>query len=152
MRVHVLPSADGAPVAFEVSNLLLARSQACRLVESIPGVEIIRRSRLFRDTDDFCEFRIGDDIFVIEEQFGDNSRYWVGPKNAEMSSSTNLVRSKFESHASWRRPVCNGIALAVALVGIWLLIHVQRFFAQDRCLDSGGRWEYRASSCSREGR
>ncbi|MCV2371423.1 hypothetical protein, partial [Roseateles oligotrophus] len=150
MRVHILPAADGTPFAFEVGNLLLTRGQACRVVESIPGAEIVRRSRLFRDTSDFCEFRIGDDVFVIEEPFGDNSRYWIGPKNPEGSSSIGVVRRAFESHESWRLLGRIAILLAIASGAVWALIHVQTFIAQDRCLDSGGRWEYSTSSCTRE--
>lgn len=151
MRIYPLSSAEGVPHAFEVDNLLLTRGQACKIAESIPGAVIIKRSRLFRDTDDFCEFKIGDDVFVIEEPFGDNSRYWVGPKDAKPSPSLEVVRNAFEAHESWRVPVRNALVLAITLGAIWAAVKIQRVIAQDRCLDSGGRWEYTDSSCTRDG-
>ncbi len=151
MRTHILPNTDGAPYAFEISNLLLTRNQACKLVEVIPGAVVVRRSRLFRDTDDFCEFKIGDAVFLIEEPFGDNSRYWVGPKDGKPTSSLDVVRSAFEAHESWRAPVRNVLVLAILLGAVWSAMLAQKFVAQDSCLDSGGRWEYKDSSCAREG-
>ena len=71
MRVRDLPTTEGKTSAFEISNLLLTRSRACKVVEAIPGAKIIKRSRLFRDTDEFCIFTIGPDEFTIEEPFGD---------------------------------------------------------------------------------
>lgn len=151
MRIYPLSTAEGVSQAFEVDNVLLTRGQACKIAESIPEAVIIKRSRLFRDTDDFCEFKIGDDVFVIEEPFGDNSRYWVGPKDAKPSSSLGVVRGAFEAHRSWRMPVRNILVLAVVLGAVWSAMQIQKFIAQDRCLDSGGRWEYEDSSCIREG-
>lgn len=149
MRVHILPNVNGDFLAFEVSNVLLSRKQACKVAESIPGSVILSRSRLFRDTDDFCEFKIGEDVFVIEEPFGDNSRYWIGPKDAKASNSLALVRRAFETHEAWRVPTRNLLVLAISIGAIWSAVQVQRFIAQDSCLDSGGRWEHRDSTCVR---
>jgi hypothetical protein len=152
MRTHILHNADGTPYAFDISNLLLTRNQACKLVSAIPGTAVIRRSRLFRDTDDFCEFKIGVDVFILEEPFGDSSRYWVGPKDGEPSHSLDLVRSAFEAHDSWRAPARNVLILAILLGAVWSAMQVQKFIAQDSCLDSGGRWVRQDSSCVQLGR
>lgn len=151
MRTYPLSDADGVPHAFEVDCGFLTRGQACKIAESISGAVIIRRSRLFRDTDDFCEFKIGDDAFVIEEPCGDNSRYWIGLRDAKGTDSLGVVRRAFEAHESWRQPLANFFVVAVVLGAIWSAVNLQKFIAQDRCLDSGGRWEYKNSSCTREG-
>ena len=95
MRIHDLNTEDGRVCAFEVSNSFLSRRQACRIVQKIPGAVLLRRSRLFRDTDDFCEFTLAGEAFIISEPFGDNSRYWVGTKGSTPALSLPEVRAAF---------------------------------------------------------
>ena len=148
MRIHDLNTEDGRLCAFEVSNTLLSRGQACRIVQKIPGAALQRKSRLFRDTDDFCEFTLAGETYVIEEAFGDNSRYRVGSKGSVPASSLPQVRAAFESHSLFKVPLLLTIAMtalvSAALVLQWLTV----FIAQDRCLDSGGRWEHSQRACS----
>jgi hypothetical protein len=148
MRVRELPSTEGKHHAFEVSNLLLTRSRACRVAEAIPGAKITKRSRLFRDTDEFCTFIIGSDEYAIEEPYGDNSRYWIGTKNGKPSQSLPLVRAAFQEHRAWLPPLRTLSAAGAAVLAALLYSKASQFIAQDRCLDSGGRWESRSSTCS----
>jgi hypothetical protein len=148
MRVRDLPNTEGKTNAFEVSNLLLTRSRACKVVEAIPGATIVKRTRLFRDTDEFCIFTIGTDEFAIEEPFGDNSRYWIGTKDGKSSLSLPVVRRAFEEHKSWRSPLRSLSATGVALLAALLYAKASQFIEQDKCLDSGGRWQAESRSCS----
>ena len=147
MRIHDLNTEDGRICAFEVSNTLLSRGQACRIVQKIPGAALVRKSRLFRDTDDFCEFTLAGETYVIEEPFGDNSRYRVGSKGSAQASSLLQVRAAFENHNSFKLPLLLAIA-TTALVSAWLVMQwLTAIVAQDRCLDSGGRWEHSQRAC-----
>lgn len=148
MRVRDLPSAKGENSAFEVSNLLLTRSRACKVVEAVPGAKIVKRSRLFRDTDEFCIFTIGPDEFAIEEPYGDNSRYWIGQKDGEPTQSLPLVRRAFEEHKSWLSPLRTLSAVGAVLLAALVYSKASQFVEQDKCLDSGGRWEARSNTCS----
>ena len=148
MRVRDLPNSEGKTNAFEVRNLLLTRSRACKVAEGIPGAKVMRRSRLFRDTDEFCIFTIGPDEFAIEEPFGDNSRYWIGTKDGKPSQSLPLVRRAFEDHKSWISPLRTLSAAGAALLAALLYTKASQFIEQDKCLDSGGRWEAKSRSCS----
>jgi hypothetical protein len=148
MHVRDLPSLEGKTRAFEISNLLLTRSRACKVAEAIPGAKIMKRSRLFRDTDEFCIFTIGPDEFAIEEPYGDNSRYWIGTKDGEPSQSLPLVRRAFEEHKSWLSPLRTLSAAGAAVLAALLYSKASQFIEQDKCLDSGGRWEARSSTCS----
>jgi hypothetical protein len=148
MRVRELPSTEGKSHAFEVSNLLLSRSRACRIAEGIPGAKITKRSRLFRDTDEFCSFTIGSDEFAIEEPYGDNSRYWIGTKDGKPSESLPLVRAAFQKHRAWLPPLLTLSAAGAAVLAALVYSKSSQFIAQDKCLDSGGRWESRSSTCS----
>ncbi|MFT3665007.1 hypothetical protein [Piscinibacter sp.] len=148
MRVRDLPSAEGKTNAFEVNNLLLTRSRACKIVEAIPGASIMKRSRLFRDTDEFCIFTIGPDKFAIEEPYGDNSRYWIGAKDGKSTQSLPLVRRAFEEHKSWLPPLRTLSAAVAVLLAALLYSKASQFIEQDKCLDSGGRWEAKSNTCS----
>ena len=148
MRIYDLNTEDGHLRAFEVGSAFLSRGQACRIVAKIPGAELVRKSRLYRDNDDFCEFTLAGETFFIEEPFGDNSRYWIGSKGPTQSSSLLQVRAAFASHNQLKTPLVLAIATAV-LVSAWLLHErISVFLAQDRCLDSGGRWEHSQRTCS----
>lgn len=123
--------------AFEVDNFLIGRRQACKIVARTAGTTIIKTSRLFRDSDDFCEFEIGGETFLISEPYGDSSRFWVGPKVPPPSSNLGVIRAAFERHCWWHSPLPTPIfwvALAAFAIGA---NQVHRLTSQDRCLDSG---------------
>jgi hypothetical protein len=148
VRIHDLKTEEGRLCAFEVSNTLLSRGQACRIAQKIPGAALVRKSRLFRDTDDFCEFTLAGETFFIEEPFGDNGRYWIGSKSPTPASSLPQVRAAFENHNTLKTPLRLAIA-AAALVSAWLVLQwLTVLIAQDRCLDAGGRWEPSQRACT----
>lgn len=97
MKIFDIPDAGGEPYAFEVSNLLLGRRRACQIVMRIPRVRIVSRPRLFSwwREDVFCAFELGGVPFRIEEPFGDNSRYWIGPSNGTTASELRVIREAF---------------------------------------------------------
>jgi hypothetical protein len=140
VRTHDHKALDGSLLGFEAENAALTRSRACRIAASIPGATIVRRSRLFRDSDDFCEFTIEGETFIIEEPFSDNSRYWIGPKGSEQSKSLLMVREAFERYTNWH--VGYLILVLVMLVFTALLGHrCSVFLDQDSCLDRSGSWD-----------
>lgn len=81
MKVYDIALADGRVAAFQVDNAVIGRRGFCRIVESIPSANMVRRPKFlswFRE-DVFCEFSIAGALFEAEEPYGDNDRYWVGP-------------------------------------------------------------------------
>jgi hypothetical protein len=104
MKIYGIPCSSDRFAAFEVANWRIGRRGACAIVRRIPGVEVLKRPVFlswFRE-EVFCQFRVGDHTFEIEEPFGDNSRYWVGPagigegKALEWVPEIELVRAAFE--------------------------------------------------------
>jgi hypothetical protein len=81
MEIYDLRDAEGRVFAFEIETTSLGRHGACRVARRIPGARVVRCQRRFAwsNRDDFCEFDLGAVTVIIEEPFGDNSRYWVGP-------------------------------------------------------------------------
>jgi len=99
MRIYDLTDTEGRVYAFEVSNVFLPRSIACRVAQRIPGAKLIRGPRIFPSEDDFCEFEIEGVTFVLREPWGDNSRYWIGPKSEGWVPEITRVRDEF---ARWQ--------------------------------------------------
>ena len=148
MYIYDLHAEDGSLRAFEVENILLSRRRACKIVESITGATIVRRTRIFRDTDDFCEFTLDGFNFIIEEPFGDNSRYWVGSKDAAGSTVLPKVREAFQNHKTLEAPLRLLAMLLFLLVAWFAYPRVMAFVAQDRCLDAGRSWNAVLQTCN----
>lgn len=97
MHVHDLMDETGRVFAFEVSNTIIGRGGACAIVKQIRGSKILRGPRFlswFRE-DEFCAFEVNGQRFVIEEPFGDNSRYWIGPEPPVWCAQVDTVRQAF---------------------------------------------------------
>jgi hypothetical protein len=100
MKIFDLVDAEGRVFAFEVPNGLLSRRGLARVVGTIAGVRVLQAPRLFSwsQEESFCEFEVDGQPFEAWEPFGDNSRYWIGPKPAQWCTQVELVRAAFEQH------------------------------------------------------
>src|SRR5690348_1395829 len=108
MKVFDLVDQQGRVFAFEVENLGLGRRGLCRVVQSIPGVQLLSTPRSFSwfREEVFCQFSLGGATFEAWEPFGDNSRYWVGPKPVVYSPEIKTIRAAFVAHTLFfDRPV-----------------------------------------------
>lgn len=99
MRTYDIHDEQGRLHAFEVSNALLGRRQACAVIHDMAGAVVLRHARrMFSrepDNDEFCEFRVGNEIFVMWEPWGDNSRYWIGTRPPHTCAELEQVRAAF---------------------------------------------------------
>jgi len=101
MKTYDLHDDQNRVFAFEIRNLGLGRDGVCRVVETIPGATLVRRPKKFLSwfrEDTFCEFTVDGETYEVEEPFGDNSRYWVGPRPPRWLPQTERVRDAF---AGW---------------------------------------------------
>jgi hypothetical protein len=82
MKIYDLCDDEGCVFAFEVANFFLSRAMVVKVVRTVPGAVIVRSPKIFSwfREDEFCEFAVDGRVFVAFEHFGDNSRYWIGPK------------------------------------------------------------------------
>lgn len=96
MRIYDIPG-DGSPkAAFEVSNLFLTRRGAIRVVKRIPGVQVLESQWIRKDV--FCRFLLAGKEFVVEEPWGDSSRYWIGPVDpVESTAQLEVIRNTFSA-------------------------------------------------------
>lgn len=83
MTTYDIKDDQGRIFAFEIENDLIGRRGVVRVAKGIAGCTIKRKPIFlswFRE-DSFCEFEVDGQLYIAEEPFGDNSRYWIGPKN-----------------------------------------------------------------------
>ncbi len=83
MKTFPLTTEGGTSVfAFEISNTLILQSTITHLLTGVDGVTDVRGRKLFsKSSDVHVEFRYLGQPFIVLEPFGDNSRYWIGPKD-----------------------------------------------------------------------
>lgn len=97
MRIYDLIDVANRVFAFEVDNTFPGRRGPRRVVARIPGVHIVRapNGTGANEEEEFCEFELAGEVFVIEEPFGDSSRYWIGAKPPRWVPQIAVVRDAF---------------------------------------------------------
>jgi hypothetical protein len=97
MKIYDIQKNDGQVFAFEISSSI-SRKSLCKTIAAISGAKLIKQRSLIGDIrgeEEVCEFELNDEIFIVSEPFGDNSRYWIGPKSLKWNANTELVRDMF---------------------------------------------------------
>ncbi len=124
MKTYDLLDEGGRLFAFEVSVLETDRRGICRVVQSIPGANLIRKPKLFSwfREEEFCEFEVDGEKFVAWEPYGDNSRYWIGPDPARWLPQTQRVRDSFAAVGASRLFRWLGFVLGTFLLAVGVLI------------------------------
>jgi hypothetical protein len=96
MRIYDHHNDAGALVSFEIKNI--GRSRACRFIKQAFPKATVRREQ----SEDFCAFDLNGRTFIINEPWGDNSRYLVHEESPQPSNELQMVRSAFEKYRpSW---------------------------------------------------
>jgi hypothetical protein len=97
VTVNDIKDAGGRVLAFEVKNSTLGRRGVCKVLARIPGCRLVRTPKFLswlRETE-FGQCEIEGVTFVVEEPFGDNSRYCIGPQPPRWVSQIATVRQAF---------------------------------------------------------
>jgi hypothetical protein len=86
--------------AFEIENAYVSRRTVARLLKQVDGVTEVRLGGGFTSSNDFrVEFKYRNQDYVCWEPFGDNSRYWIGPKDPdEGAGSIATVEDAFKHY------------------------------------------------------
>ncbi|PVZ70359.1 hypothetical protein [Pelagibaculum spongiae] len=91
MKVHSLHDENGKLRAFEVTSTWVRMDPLLKILISVSGVSDVKRSWF---NDDRVSFKYHGYDCVVNEPWGDNSRYWVG-----VISPTEYKLVDFESVA-----------------------------------------------------
>jgi hypothetical protein len=99
METHKITYEDGNLFAFEISSTWCSRRKAVSIIERLNNVEITKRPKWFsfKGQDVFCEFNYKDISYLIEEPWGDSSRYWIGPEEKSGNSGINEILECFNN-------------------------------------------------------
>lgn len=94
------PKKGASPFAFEIENAYVSRRTVARLLGKLDGVTDVGLGGRFGSSNDVrVEFKYQNRDYVVLEPFGDNSRYWIGPKNsAESAGDIGQVESLFKRY------------------------------------------------------
>ena len=97
MKTYPLKNEEGKLHAFEINNSWLSRNRVVHIAQGIPDVVIVRKPKMFSwfREEVFCEFKVGEQLFTVEEPFGDNSRFLVGAEPPGWCPQLELVEMAF---------------------------------------------------------
>jgi hypothetical protein len=115
---------SGQLVSFEIRNV--GRSLACRIVQNLYPSALVKRQR----ADEFATFTLNGKTFVLEEPFGDNSRYLIYQQPPQPSSELESLKAALEGHrASWFfsggksfRVIVGVLVLAIVAIAVTALV------------------------------
>lgn len=108
MNTYPIKGNDGTVMAFEVTSAWVSFVPLFRILESVDGVTDVARQ--YRH-DDRVAFRFYGERFVVNESWGDNSRYWIGPADPNACEIDALpLERAFFTYKGWtifppKRPV-----------------------------------------------
>jgi len=81
MKTYPLLDESEFKVGFEIENVYIGLGNIVKLISTIDKVKNVKRRRIFDfKKENHLEFDYCGDRFIVLEPFGDNSRYWIGPK------------------------------------------------------------------------
>ena len=103
--------ADG--FAFEIDHVYLRRETIVHLLNMVDGVTDVHLGGGFGSRDDIrVEFKCQGHDYIVMEPFGDNSRYWIGPKGGKDDVAVAANMGKIKAVFARYRP-----PLAVKIFG-----------------------------------
>ena len=80
------PKKGSRPFAFEIENAYVSRRAVAHLLGRLDGVTDVGFGGRFGSSNDVrVEFKYRNRDYIALEPFGDNSRYWIGPKETAES-------------------------------------------------------------------
>lgn len=84
METFPVTKEGGRQTAFQIDNVYVSRRGLVKLLTKLTGVTDVRLRGRFGSSDEVrVEFKYLGRDYQVWEPFGDNSRYWIGPKNPE---------------------------------------------------------------------
>lgn len=82
MKTYPIFRNNGSLHGFEIDNFWISFENLTKILRSVEGVTDIKTIDY---SDDRMTFLFNGELCVVHEPFGDNSRYWIGPRDAANS-------------------------------------------------------------------
>jgi hypothetical protein len=100
MRTHPILRDDGTILAFEITSAWVTFIPLLRILRSVPGVTDVKRQY---SCDDRIAFNLHGIPFLVNEPWGDSSRFWIGP--ADPTASSPDTRQLHQAFLRYRGPL-----------------------------------------------
>ncbi len=124
MKTYPIAQEGARPFAFEIDHVYLSRRTIVRLLNTVEGVTEVHLGGRFGSSDDIrIEFKYQGHDYIVMEPFGDNSRYWVGPKGGKDDVLAAANIGKTQSASEGYKP-----PLAVKLLGDLVSLNFKGLF------------------------
>jgi len=82
MKTYPLKDKNDSQIGFEAESVYISVRKILKLLSTTNKISNIKSRRLFDfSNENHIEFDYAGNTFVVMEPFGDNSRYWIGPKD-----------------------------------------------------------------------
>jgi hypothetical protein len=88
MKTHPIHSSDGKLKAFEITSAWILFSPLLKILKSVSGVTEVKRQWF---NEDRVIFKYHGIPAVVNEPWGDSSRYWVGLREPEAYTHIDLL-------------------------------------------------------------
>lgn len=95
---------NGYLVAFEIEAIYYSRNSIAEILKTIKGVSDVQFGGRFGSNNDVrLMFDYLNSAFIVWEPYGDNSRYWIGPK--ESSQKPMDIRTIEQGFVNYSPPL-----------------------------------------------
>ena len=99
MKTYPISNENGVQVAFEIENVYINCKSIAKLLHELSDIKSIKMQKLFTNTEYRIEFVYKGIDCVVWEPFGDNSRYWIGPRSPEKDKvDIQKIQTLFDSY------------------------------------------------------
>jgi hypothetical protein len=101
MQTYPIMDSQGRyPFAFEIENVYIGLREIGRLLRQLDGISDVHVRKPFRRWEDIhVWFKYMNRDYIVQEPFGDNSRYWIGPKETvEKALDVTAIENVFRSY------------------------------------------------------
>ena len=88
MKTYPILRSDGSLLGFEVTSAWLTFGPLFKLLRSVEGVTEVRRNWF---NEDHITFRFHGKQAVVNEPWGDNSRYWIGLRDPDAATEIDIA-------------------------------------------------------------
>jgi hypothetical protein len=122
MKTYPIVDDDGVFRGFEI-ELPISNRPVVRVLRSIDGVTEVTKTWF---NDDRIKFLFNGEPFVVNEPYGDNSRYWIGPAEPPSPQDISPIHNAFQAHRYLVPPRVVLWGLVAAFVGFWLYAWIGR--------------------------
>lgn len=126
MKTYLAIQRDGRVTAFEIEHACISRMTVSRILKQVAGVSGVHVAGRFGSSSDIrVAFQYFGLEYVVLEPFGDNSRYWIGPKNpGESVADARDLEDAFKRHRHpFLRATRGACLVAVLVIHIGLSIY-----------------------------